>query len=80
MDVLRKDFGLDFGNNVILKMKEEGMKIFVFPFEGYWRDVGDIASYYKLNMKLNKDPPELNLFNSKCPIRTHGSKNPLQDY
>lgn len=76
IDVLKRDYGLDFGNHVIPKMKEDGMKLFVFPFDGYWRDVGDIASYYSSNMDLNRDNSGLDLFNPEWPIRTHGSKNP----
>ena len=44
----------DFGKNIIPKLLEEDKKIFAFPFEGYWKDVGTIESLWEANMDLIK--------------------------
>lgn len=37
---------------------------------GYWRDVGDIDSYWQANMELIGIRPELNVYDSQWPILT----------
>jgi glucose-1-phosphate adenylyltransferase len=76
LNVLNKKFGSDFGNHVIPKMKEAGKKLAVFPFDGYWRDVGDLDSYYNANMDLNKKEPELDIRDANWPILTLGGSCP----
>lgn len=50
----------DFGKNVIPKMLAGGQRLFAYKFEGYWRDVGTIESYYQANMDLLEEIPALN--------------------
>ncbi len=46
----------DFGKNVIPKQIELGRKVYAYKFNGYWRDVGTIESYYYANMEsLNEE-------------------------
>ena len=52
----------DFGKNIIPMMLAEGLRLFVYRFSGYWKDVGTIDSYYGANMELLEDEPELNLY------------------
>ena len=52
----------DFGKNIIPMMLAEGLRLFVYRFAGYWKDVGTIDSYYGANMELLEDEPELNLY------------------
>lgn len=42
----------DFGKNVIPMFLEDDKKIYAFPFEGYWKDVGTIESLWEANMDL----------------------------
>ena len=44
--------GNDFGGHVIPGLLERSDRIFVHPFEGYWRDVGTLDSYWQANMDL----------------------------
>ena len=44
----------DFGKNIIPMLLEEEKKIYAFPFEGYWKDVGTIESLWEANMDLIK--------------------------
>ena len=51
----------DFGKNIIPTMLAKGERMFAYPFEGYWKDVGTISSLWEANMDLLGDHPELDL-------------------
>ncbi len=51
----------DFGKNIIPTMLAKGEKMFAYPFEGYWKDVGTISSLWEANMDLLGDHPVLDL-------------------
>ncbi len=51
----------DFGKNIIPTMLAAGEKMMAYPFSGYWKDVGTIASLWEANMDLLGDNPVLNL-------------------
>lgn len=47
----------DFGKNIIPNLLNTGHKLYAYAFEGYWKDVGTIASLWEANMDLlGKDP------------------------
>lgn len=60
----------DFGKNIIPMMLEEGKGMFAYQFEGYWKDVGTIQSYWESNMDLIERVPEFNLFDHNWKIYT----------
>ena len=64
----------DFGKNIIPAMLNAGEKMVAYPFEGYWKDVGTIASLWEANMDLLGDPPVLDLNDPKFRIYT---RNPV---
>jgi glucose-1-phosphate adenylyltransferase len=43
--------GHDFGRNILPKMTEQG-RIFAYTFDGYWRDIGTVESYWRTNMEI----------------------------
>ncbi len=47
---LEADLGNDFGRHVFPRMISA--KMYAYPFEGYWRDIGTIDSYWKANMEV----------------------------
>lgn len=51
----------DFGKNIIPTMLARGEKMFAYPFEGYWKDVGTISSLWEANMDLLGNTPALDL-------------------
>ncbi len=51
----------DFGKNIIPTMLHAGEKMFAYPFEGYWKDVGTISSLWEANMDLLGKEPTLDL-------------------
>ncbi len=52
----------DFGKDIIPAMLADGQRMFAYPFEGYWKDVGTIDSLWEANMDL-LDP--------KVPLELH---------
>ncbi len=60
----------DFGKNIIPNMLHAGERMYPYHFEGYWRDVGTIGSYWDANMDM-LSPEEFDLYDKKWPIRAH---------
>ena len=58
----------DFGKNIIPNMLEDGKKMYTFPFDGYWKDVGTISSLWEANMDLLGEKPEFNVHDKKWRI------------
>ncbi len=55
----------DFGKNIIPNLLNAGHKMMAYPFDGYWKDVGTIASLWEANMELLGKTPEFNLRGGK---------------
>jgi glucose-1-phosphate adenylyltransferase len=64
----------DFGKDIIPLMLQKQKKLYAFPFEGYWKDVGTIYSLWEANMDLIASPPRFNLYSTKWRIY---SRNPI---
>ena len=58
----------DFGQNIIPQQLKQGKRVYAYKFEGYWRDVGTIESYYQANMESLKAGHFLNIFDPKFRI------------
>ncbi len=43
--------GHDFGRNIFPKMADQS-RIFAYTFDGYWRDIGTVESYWRANMEM----------------------------
>ena len=43
--------GHDFGRDVFPRMVGQG-RIFAYTFDGYWRDIGTVESYWQANMEI----------------------------
>ncbi len=68
----------DFGKNIIPAMLNSGKKLYAYPFDGYWRDIGTIDSIWDANMDLLKPDNELNLYDDKWKIYTKSTVLPPQ--
>lgn len=64
------DSDYDFGKNIIPKMISDGEKLVTYRFEGYWKDVGTIQSYWEANMDLLKVDNEVQLFDTSWKLFT----------
>ncbi len=56
---------IDFGKNIIPRSIRDGLRVSVYEYDGYWRDVGTVESLYDANMDMLDDPQFLNLNVSK---------------
>ena len=61
---------LDFGKHVIPYCKEKGRPLYAYEFNGYWKDVGTLHSYWEANMELIDIVPEFNLYEEYWKIYT----------
>ena len=68
----------DFGKHVIPYCHEKGMRMFAYEYNGYWKDVGTLGSYWEANMELIDLIPEFNLYEEFWKIYTNGSILPPQ--
>ncbi len=65
----------DFGHDVIPKMLKEHTRMLAYPFQGYWKDVGTIDSYWRTSMEL-LDGKGVELFDATWPIFTVNNDYP----
>ena len=68
----------DFGNDLIPKMLAKEQKIFVYRFEGYWRDVGTVQSYYDSQMDLMDNVENINVFTENNKVFSNSNIYPPQ--
>ena len=71
INLLKKDKREDFGKHLIPTEIKNG-KVFSFVYDGYWEDIGTIASFYEANMQLTKTTHalKLNTYDENNPIYT----------
>lgn len=62
----------DFGMHIIPYCHEKGERLFAYEFNGYWKDVGTLGSYWEANMELIDVVPEFNLYEEFWKIYTKG--------
>lgn len=68
----------DFGKHVIPYCHEKGQRIFAYEYNGYWKDVGTLSSYWEANMELIDIIPEFNLYEEYWKIYTKSDIIPPQ--
>jgi glucose-1-phosphate adenylyltransferase len=80
-DAARENSAHDFGKSILGELHQRA-RVFVYDFaknevpgmepkeRGYWRDVGDIDSYFEANMGLVDVDPVFNLYNFRWPLFT----------
>ena len=70
--------GLDFGKHVIPYCHKNGAPLYAYEFNGYWKDVGTLNSYWEANMELIDIVPEFNLYEEYWKIYTRSEILPPQ--
>ncbi len=68
----------DFGKHIIPYCHEKGMRLFAYEFNGYWKDVGTLTSYWEANMELISLIPVFNLYEEFWKIYTNTDILPPQ--
>lgn len=64
------DSSNDFGRDVLPAMLANGERMFAYPFEGYWKDVGTIGSLWDANLDLLNPNAQLDLSDPTWKIYT----------
>ena len=75
-DHSRVDSSHDFGKDIMPNLVAEGKRVFAYPFQGYWVDVGTVNSYWKAHMDLLNTPPPIDLNNRKWIVHTRTEERP----
>ena len=75
---LRDVPGCDFGKHIIPYCHENGQRLFAYEYNGYWKDVGTLGSYWEANMELIDIIPEFNLYEEFWKIYTNSDIIPPQ--
>ena len=66
----------DFGKNIIPLMLAQGKRLYAFPYDGYWVDVGTVQAYWEAHMELLSDEPSLDLLDRDWIIHTRSEERP----
>lgn len=73
-----KDSSHDFGKDVLPLMLEEGKQMYAWVFDGYWKDVGTVKSYWESNMDMLDPENTLQLYDRSWRIYTTNMNLPPQ--
>ena len=78
-DVLREALRgnpVDLAVDVLRPLVEAGVRVQTCLFEGYWEDVGEVASYYRSSLDLLGPEPRLQLHDARWPVLTRDEERP----
>ena len=75
---LKDEPGCDFGKHIIPYCHEKNERLFAYEYNGYWKDVGTLGSYWEANMVLIDIIPEFNLYEEFWKIYTNSDIIPPQ--
>ena len=67
-DEFKEGSSHDFGKDVLPAMLDAGERMFAYPFEGYWKDVGTIDSLWEANLDLLNPKVDLDLTDTSWRI------------
>ena len=75
-DHLQSDSTHDFGKDILPSLVRAGLRVFTYPFESYWMDVGTSLSYWQAHMDLLNTQPPINLYDRFWIIHTRTEERP----
>ena len=75
---LKDEPGCDFGKHIIPYCHEKNERLFAYEYNGYWKAVGTLGSYWEANMELIDIIPEFNLYEEFWKIYTNSDIIPPQ--
>jgi glucose-1-phosphate adenylyltransferase len=75
VDVLRKTIDGkqfdDFGKDIIPHLIAADSRVYGYQYDGYWRDIGTIRTFYETNLELTEYEPEIDFYDPEKPVYTH---------
>lgn len=69
-EILNSETGSDFGSDIIPAAIAMGLRVYAYPFSGFWMDIGTIRSYYEINLAMAGPNPPFDTFSAEWPIYT----------
>ncbi len=72
----RKGSSHDFGKDILPRLIAQNVRIFAFPYSGYWVDVGTVGSYWQAHMDLLEPKPGIDLNDRSWVIHTRTEERP----
>lgn len=70
-DLLQDEKNSDFGKHII-PGAIQNHNVFSYIYDGYWKDIGTIGSFWEANLELTDAKPPFTFCDTKAPIYTHG--------
>ncbi len=61
----------DFGKHIIPYCHKKNCAMYSYEYNGYWKDVGTLSSYWQANMELIDIVPEFNLYEEYWKVYTN---------
>ncbi|MCF7838940.1 MAG: glucose-1-phosphate adenylyltransferase [Candidatus Marinimicrobia bacterium] len=68
-DLLDNDL-TDFGRDIV-PMGIKQRRVYSHVFDGYWRDIGTVRSFWEANLELTDELPSFSFYEANAPIYTH---------
>jgi glucose-1-phosphate adenylyltransferase len=75
-DHIKIDSDHDFGKDILPRLVAEGLRMYAYPFQGYWVDVGTVNSYWRSHMDLLVKPSPIDLNDRKWIVHTRTEERP----
>ena len=66
----------DFGKDILPRLVSEGARVFAYPYDGYWVDVGTVNSYWQAHMDQLEDKPPFDLNDRSWIVHTRTEERP----
>jgi glucose-1-phosphate adenylyltransferase len=67
--MLEVETGDDFGHHII-PAAIDSARVYAYPFEGYWEDIGTISAFYEANLAIARPAPAFDFYDPHRPIFT----------
>jgi glucose-1-phosphate adenylyltransferase len=67
--LLEESKGDDFGHHIVPEAIDT-TRVYAFPFDGYWADIGTISSLYRASLALTQQDPPFDFYDPNHPIYT----------
>ncbi|MBN1296535.1 glucose-1-phosphate adenylyltransferase [bacterium] len=68
-EILNTVQGADFGQDIIPAGIRK-YRVYAYPFDGYWEDIGTIRTFYEANIGLTRPEPAFDFYKRNHPIFT----------
>ena len=66
----------DFGKEIIPAAIKSGEKVASYLYNGYWTDIGNVASFFEANLELTDNIPKFDLFSEHQGVFTRARQLP----